>query len=356
MLLRGGGGWEERYGSCSQHWCSRRRLWQEWVRLDACRLQHAFVCQTVPCTGTLWACAQEPHTAHLSLSTFHRWSPAHSHPSVLLASLPTVPLFPPPAPCIFCAVYEPSLLSAASPVLCQSISNLQLLRLFSSLLPLGSVSGTVSFFIPLYSPVSLPFSALSPSLLHPLLSGPPSLSFCLSVLLAHTFLPPSEVWGSDHLALTQIKFPLTYSLDLGPRHLCKAPRHFPRCDWQAMGYEVLLVNWWFSLFPAWCCWSFSTWCCSTNSGCWNILHRRSRCGRACGYRKGTVIPALSLRLLACYLWVLQAFPEQGQSLGLSCRSLPFCAKQMKQVVSWSCGAISISRSESAEQLHQKTAS
>lgn len=28
--------------------------------------------------------------------------------------------------------------------------------------------------------------------------------------------------GSDHLALTQIQFPLTYSVDLGPRHLPKA--------------------------------------------------------------------------------------------------------------------------------------
>lgn len=48
-------------------------------------------------------------------------------------------------PFIFCTVYKP-LLSPVSPVLCQFVSNLQLLRLFSSLLPLGSVSGTVFFF------------------------------------------------------------------------------------------------------------------------------------------------------------------------------------------------------------------
>lgn len=75
---------------------------------------------------------------------------------------------PPSPPYIFCTVCEPSLLSPVSPVLCQSVSNLQLLRLFSSLLPLGSVSGTVSlfFFFPnllilLFPPP--PFSAFSTS-------------------------------------------------------------------------------------------------------------------------------------------------------------------------------------------------
>lgn len=39
---------------------------------------------------------------------------------------------------------------------------------------------------------------------------------------------------------------------------------------------------------------------------------------------------LSLPLLACFLWMLEAFPEH-QSSGLSCRLLPFCVNQMKQV-------------------------
>lgn len=123
---------------------------------------------------------------------------------------------------------EPSLLSPVSPVLCQSVSNLQLLRLFSSLLPLGSVSGTVSLFFYLFT---LPFPSL---FLHSALPTHLTcsvwsiiLSFCLPVLLAHTFLPWGEVLGSDHLALPQIKVPLTCSVDLGPRHLLKALGVFP---------------------------------------------------------------------------------------------------------------------------------
>lgn len=82
---------------------------------------------------------------------------------------------------------EPSLLSPVSPVLCQSVSNLQLLRLFSSLLPLGSVSGTVSLFFYLFT---LPFPSLflhsALPLIQPVLSDPSScISVCLSSLLTH---------------------------------------------------------------------------------------------------------------------------------------------------------------------------
>lgn len=81
-----------------------------------------------------------------------------------------------PAPCAVRA-------SSSQPSSCQSVSNLQLLRLFSSLLPLGSVSGTVSLFFYLFT---LPFPSLSLHPAHPLtqpvLSDLPSPSLCLSVL------------------------------------------------------------------------------------------------------------------------------------------------------------------------------
>lgn len=118
-----------------------------------------------------------------------------------------------------------SLLRSAQFLPCQSVSNLQLLRLFSSLLPLGSVSGTVSLFFYLFT---LPLPSRSPHSAHPLIQPVPSdLSSCLSVLLAHTFLLQGEGLGSDQLALTEIEFPLTYSVDLGPRHLLKALGGFP---------------------------------------------------------------------------------------------------------------------------------
>lgn len=135
---------------------------------------------TVPCMGTLWACLQEPHTAHLCRVIVTSWLlQAHGE-----LSLPIFPLFlssllPP-------TVYEPSLLNPVSPVLCQSVSNLQLLRLFSSLLPLGSVSGTVSLFFYLFT-VPLPSLSLHPAhpLIQPVLSELSSLSFCQSSLLTH---------------------------------------------------------------------------------------------------------------------------------------------------------------------------
>lgn len=109
---------------------------------------------------------------------------------ICLSFLPLFPLFLSsllPTPYIFCAVYEPSPLSPVSPVLCQSVSNLQLLRLFSSLLPLGSVSGTVSLFTSSSLSRFPPFLCIrhihSSNLL--CLICQPCLSVCPSFLLTH---------------------------------------------------------------------------------------------------------------------------------------------------------------------------
>lgn len=171
----------------------------------------------VPCRGRF----VHVHRSHTQL--IFSWvnftincKPGYFFPSGVF---PPCSFLPSSLPFIFCTVWKP-LLSPVSPVLCQFVSNLQLLRLFSSLLPLGSVSGTVFFFFlkPLYSPIS-PLSLHSA---HPLSQPVSSICHpCLSVL-AHTSFPHGEVLGSDHLALTQIKFPLTFSVDLGSRNLVKA--------------------------------------------------------------------------------------------------------------------------------------
>lgn len=135
---------------------------------------------------------------------------------------------PPSPPYIFCTVCEPSLLSPVSPVLCQSVSNLQLLRLFSSLLPLGSVSGTVSLFFFFFS--KPPYSPVPPP---PFLCIQHIHSFSLSDASVIATCPPftslscDEVLGSAFLALTQSKSSLTHSVDLGPRNLEKALGVFP---------------------------------------------------------------------------------------------------------------------------------
>lgn len=141
--------------------------------------------------------------------------------------------------------------NAFSPALCQSVSNLQLLRLFSSLLPLGSVSGTVSPFTSLHScfPPFLCIQHIPSSILFCLICHP-----CLSVC------PPSVLTHFAHevkfrVFFTQINLPLTQSVDLGPVTSLK-PRPFPGVA-GSVGCEVLLVHGLFSLFPVWCCWSFS---------------------------------------------------------------------------------------------------
>ena len=158
------GGQEERYSIWSKHWPAVVFPSPGAVGVGKAGCLQAATCIYVSDSALRGRALGFSARATHSSSFAERISPliAGTRLFVFLASPPTVPFFPPPP--IYLLHYEPSLLSPVSPVLCQSVSNLQLLRLFSSLLPLGFVSGTVSlFFLPLYSPVSLPFSAFSTS-------------------------------------------------------------------------------------------------------------------------------------------------------------------------------------------------
>lgn len=139
----------------------------------------------VPCRGRF----VHVHRSHTQL--IFSWvnftincKPGYFFPSGVF---PPCSFLPSSLPFIFCTVWKP-LLSPVSPVLCQFVSNLQLLRLFSSLLPLGSVSGTVFFFF--LSLFTLPFPPfLCIQHIHSAsLSHPSVIPVCLSLLthLSHT--------------------------------------------------------------------------------------------------------------------------------------------------------------------------